>query len=108
MRELLNFASPVVVDEERDYTWVIEFRETDDAGTPFNEAWEVYTAFPADNPRVKYPEKHKEIARILKTLRMEYFELERNVEYRIKLACRLTQELDISATETWMFQYEED
>lgn len=109
LRRLAEFPGPIVITEDKDYTWVIETREVDDAGEPFGD-WEVWTDFPAEGKKLpQYPEKNPVLAGYLQELRECAFDDQKNVEYRIKLACRLTQELDLAATDPWkaMFVDEE-
>lgn len=106
LNKLEDFASPIILAEDRDYTWIIETRTIDEAGTPTSE-WEVWSAFLADNKKFPmYPQKNTILAGYLKEIRDYFFSIEKSIEYRIKLACRLTQELDVAATDPWSYIHE--
>ncbi len=103
MHELVDFAEFVVIDEYSTYTWVIEYREVDGAGTPYDERWEVWHTTPTAENRAlaTYPEKNSVIAGCLAEIRAHAFHAEKNFEYRIKLSRHVEKDEDLAATEPW-------
>jgi hypothetical protein len=104
LHKLIDFSEVVVVNELAGYTWVIETRELDDAGTPHDEEWEVWSAWPADGKRIgRYPQKNSIMSSYLKEIQEDGAQKDLNYEVRIKLARRVEREEDIAATEPWVF-----